>query len=120
LSGCLLVNQAQGFFVTRAKSNTQFKRRYCNLVNCSTANVVCNQVGILTALYSYRDYCAALRRVLVKDEAGKRITFLSNNFALKPERIADLYRQRWQVELLFKWLKQHLRIKAFWAPARIW
>ena len=51
---------------------------------------------------------------MTKDEAGKRITFLTNNFALKPELIADLYRQRWQVELFFKWIKQHLRIKTFY------
>jgi IS4 transposase len=63
--------------------------------------------------YSSRDYPAALRRVVVKNEAGKRITLLTNNFVLKPELIADLYRQRWQVELFFKWIKQHLRIKAF-------
>jgi IS4 transposase len=63
--------------------------------------------------YSSKDYPATLRRVVVKDDAGKRITFLTNNFALKPELIADLYRQRWQVELFFKWIKQHLRIKAF-------
>lgn len=54
-----------------------------------------------------------LRRVVVRDETGKRVTFLTNNFALKPELIAALYRQRWQVELFFKWIKQHLRIKAF-------
>src|SRR5690606_5243541 len=63
--------------------------------------------------YSAKDYPQALRRVFVKDETGKRITFLTNNFALKPELIADLYRQRWQVELFFKWIKQHLRIKTF-------
>jgi IS4 transposase len=108
-----VVHQAQGFFVTRAKSNTQFKRRYSNRVDRNTTNVVCDQVGVLTVFYSSRDYPATLRRVVVKDEAGKRITFLTNNFALKPELIADLYRQRWQVELFFKWIKQHLRIKAF-------
>ena len=63
--------------------------------------------------YSSKDYPAALRRVVVKDETGNRITFLTNNFALKPELIADLYRQRWKVELFFKWIKQHLRIKTF-------
>jgi hypothetical protein len=90
-----VVHQAQGFFVTRAKSNTQFERRYSNRVDRSTTNVVCDQVGVLTVFYSSRDYPAALRRVVVKDEAGKRITFLTNNFALKPELIADLYRQHW-------------------------
>ena len=64
-------------------------------------------------LCSSKDYSATLRRVVVKDETGKRITFSTNNFALKPELIAQLYRQRWQVELFFKWIKQHLRIKAF-------
>ncbi len=62
---------------------------------------------------SSKDYPTTLRRVVVKDDAGKRLVFLTNNFALKPELIADLYRQRWQVELFFKWIKQHLRIKVF-------
>lgn len=57
--------------------------------------------------YASKDYPALLRRVVVKDDAGKRITFLTNNLALKPELIAALYRQRWQVELFFKWVKQH-------------
>ena len=68
---------------------------------------------MLTVFYSSQDYPVTLRRVVVKDETGKRITFLTNNFALKPELIADLYRQRWQVELFFKWIKHHLRIKTF-------
>jgi IS4 transposase len=68
---------------------------------------------VLTVFYSSKDYPVPLRRVVVKDETGKRITFLTNNFALKPELNADLYRQRWKVELFFKWVKQHLRIKAF-------
>lgn len=63
--------------------------------------------------YSNKDYPQPLCRVVIKDETGKRITFLANNFALKPELIADLYRQRWQVELFFNWIKQHLRIKTF-------
>ncbi len=63
--------------------------------------------------YSSKDYPATLRRVVVRDDAGKRVTFLTNNFSLGPELIAALYRQRWQVELIFKWIKQHLRIKAF-------
>ena len=107
------IHQAQAFFVTRAKSNTQFKRRYSHPVDRTTTNVICDQTGVLTVFYSNKGYPAVLRRVVVRDEAGKRITFLTNNFALKPELIADLYRQRWQVELFFKWIKQHLRIKAF-------
>ncbi len=101
------------FFVTRAKSNTKFKRRYSHPVDRTTSNVICDQTGVLPLFYSSKDYPATLRRVVVKDDAGKRITFLTNNFALKPEMIAALYKQRWQVELFFKWIKQHLRIKAF-------
>ena len=107
------IHQANAFFVTRAKSNTKFKRRYSTPVDRVNSNIVCDQTGVLTVFYSSRDYPATLRRVVAKDETGKRITFLTNNFALKPELIADLYRQRWQVELFFKWIKQHLRIKTF-------
>ena len=107
------IHQAQAFFVTRAKSNTQFKRRYSHPVDRAATPVICDQTGVLTVFYSSKDYPATLRRVVIKDEVGKRITFLTNNFALKPELIAQLYRQRWQVELFFKWIKQHLRIKTF-------
>lgn len=107
------IHQAQAFFVTRAKSNTKFKRRYSHPVDRAKTSVVCDQTGVLTVFYSSKDYPCTLRRVVVKDETGKRITFLTNNFALKPELIAALYRQRWQVELFFKWIKQHLRIKSF-------
>jgi Transposase DDE domain/Domain of unknown function (DUF4372) len=107
------IHQAQAFFVTRAKRNTQFKRRYSQPVDRKNTDVVCDQIGTLSVFYSSKDYPAPLRRIVVKDEAGKRITFLTNNFALAPELIAQLYRQRWQVELFFKWIKQHLRIKTF-------
>jgi hypothetical protein len=107
------IHQSNAFFATRAKSNTQFKRRYSSPVDRAQSNIICDQTGVLTVFYSSQDYPVALRRVVVKDETGKRITFLTNNFALKPELIAGLYRQRWQVELFFKWIKQHLRIKTF-------
>ena len=108
------IHQAQAFFVTRAKSNTKFKRRYSHPVDRISTNVLCDQVGVLTVFYSSKDYPTTLRRIVVRDEqSGKRVTFLTNNFALKPDLIAQLYRQRWQVELFFKWIKQHLRIKAF-------
>ena len=107
------IHQAQAFFITRAKSNTKFKRRYSHPVDRTNTNILCDQTGVLTVFYSSRDYPATLRRVVVLDDAGKRVTFLTNNFALAPGLIAQLYRQRWQVELFFKWIKQHLRIKAF-------
>ena len=108
------IHQAQAFFVTRAKSNTKFKRRYSHPVDRASTDILCDQTGVLTVFYSSKDYPAILRRVVVRDEeSGKRITFLTNNFALAPGLIAQLYRQRWQVELFFKWIKQHLRIKVF-------
>jgi len=108
------IHQAQAFFVTRAKSNTKFRRRYSHPVDRARTNILCDQTGVLTVFYSSQGYPATLRRIVIKDEeSGKRIVFLTNNFALPPQLIADLYRQRWQVELFFKWIKQHLRIKAF-------
>ena len=107
------IHQAQAFFVTRAKSNTKFKRRYSHPVDRTNTDILCDQTGALTVFYSSKDYPATLRRVVVRDEAGKRVVFLTNNFALKSDLIAQLYRQRWQVELFCKWIKQHLRIKAF-------
>ena len=113
-----VIHQANAFFVTRAKSNTKFKRRYSNPVDKITTNIVCDQTGVLPLFYASQDYPALLRRVVVKDETGKRIVFLTNNFVLEPTLIADLYRQRWQVELFFKWIKQHLRIKVFYGTSQ--
>jgi IS4 transposase len=114
-----VIHEAQAFFVTRAKSNTKFKRRYSHPVdrNHHESHVRSDRRAD-DVFYSSKDYPTTMRRVVVKDDTGKRMVFLTNNFALKPELIADLYRQRWQVELFFKWIKQHLRIKVSWAPAR--
>jgi hypothetical protein len=112
-----MIHEMGAFFVTRAKSNTQFKRRYSHPVERATSNIVCDQTGVLTVYHSSKDYPTALRRVVAKDDTGKRLVFLTNNFALKPELIADLYKRRWQVELFFKWIKQHLRIKAFFGTS---
>jgi len=71
-----VIHQAQAFFVTRAKSNTQFKRRYSHPVDRATTPVICDQTGVLSVFYSSKDYPATLRRVVVRDETGKRITFL--------------------------------------------
>ncbi len=105
------------FFVTRAKSNTKLRRRYSHPVDRVGTQVQCDQTVVLTIPVTYEGYPAPLRRVVIKDETGKRISFLTNNFALKPELIAALYKQRWQVELFFKWIKQHLRIKAFFGTS---
>lgn len=112
-----VMHQAHAFFVTRATSNTKFKRRYSQPVDRVGIAVLCNQTGMLTTYLFSKDYPTTIRRVVVKDDTGNRLNLLSNNFALKPELIADLYRQRWQVELLFKWIKQHLRIKVFFGTS---
>ncbi len=110
------IAQAQAFFVIRAKSNLKFRRRYSHPVD-RRGNVLCDQTGVLTVFYSSQGYPQPLRRVVVRDADGKRIVFLTNNFALKPDLIAELYRQRWQVELFFKWIKQHLRIQRFFGTS---
>jgi hypothetical protein len=112
-----VIQQANAFFVTRAKRNTQFTRRYSHPVDRINTSVICDQTGVLTNARSRQDYPAVLRRVVAKDDKGKRLVFLTNNLTLQPELIAELYRQRWQVELFFKWIKQHLRIKVFFGTS---
>jgi Domain of unknown function (DUF4372)/Transposase DDE domain len=107
------LDNAGSFFVTRAKSNTQVRRRYSRPVDRSTG-LVCDQTVVLTGYYTRKGFDSPLRRVKFNDpETGKTLVFLSNNFALPAMTIAKLYKYRWRVELFFKWIKQHLRIKAF-------
>jgi IS4 transposase len=101
------------FFVVRAKKNVLLERRYSHPVDKS-AGVRSDQTVILTAIESAKVYPDVLRRVSFYDvETDKRLKFLTNNFALPALTIAQIYKSRWQVELFFKWIKQHLRIKAF-------
>jgi len=109
-----MMHQAQAFFVTRAKSNTQLQRVYSAAVDRSTG-IICDQTIALTGTTSHKDYPEHLRRIRFKDpETGKTLVFLTNNFALPAATICALYKARWQVELFFKWIKQHLRIKKFY------
>jgi len=110
------LHEAGAFFVTRAKSNLQAKRRYSHAVDRSTG-LICDQSITLTVFYSKVGYPEVLRRIRFKTDEGKTLVFLTNNFALPALTIADLYRCRWQVELFFKWIKQHLRIKAFFGTS---
>jgi hypothetical protein len=107
---------AGAFFVTRAKSNLKAKRRYSRVVDRSTG-LVCDQTITLTVFYSKTGYPEALRRIRFKTQEGKTLVFLTNNFALPALTITELYRCRWQVELFFKWIKQHLRIKSFFGTS---
>ena len=109
--------QACAFFITRAKKNTQFYRRYAHPVAPSTG-LRCDQTIVLTGVRTAQRYPDPLRRIAYFDaEKDLRLTFLSNNFLLPALTIAQLYRARWQVELFFRWIKQHLRIKAFYGTS---
>ena len=109
-----LLHQAQAFFITRAKSNTRFRRVYSAPVDRSTG-IICDQTVALTGTTSRKDYPEHLRRIRYKDaKTGKTLVFLTNNFVLPAATICALYKSRWQVELFFKWIKQHLRIKKFY------
>jgi len=112
-----VLNLSAAFFVVRTKSNVLLQRRYSHPVDSSTS-VRSDQTVILSSFESASVYPDALRRVSYFDaETGKRLKFLTNNFTLPALTIAQIYKQRWQVELFFKWIKQHLRIKAFYGTS---
>jgi len=111
------INQCSAFFVIRAKGNLQFQRLYSNKVNKKNG-VLLDQIGILTGFYVSKKYPEKIRRVKYYDEeTNNELEFLSNNFGLASEEIAQLYKYRWKVELFFKWIKQHLKIKSFWGTS---
>jgi len=108
---------ASAFFVTRAKSNTRLRRVYSATTD-RTTGILCDQTVALIGYYSSRDYPVHLRRIRFKDpETDKALVFLTNNFTLPAATICALYKARWQVELFFKWIKQHLRIKKFYGTS---
>jgi hypothetical protein len=108
---------AGAFFVTRAKSNANFHRVYSAKTNRSTG-VICDQTIALDGFYTKQDYPAQLRRVRFKDpETGKTLVFLTNQMTFPAATICALYKNRWHVELFFKWIKQHLRIKRFFGTS---
>jgi hypothetical protein len=110
-------HEAGSFFVTRGKSNLKAHRRYSHPVDRATG-LICDQTVVLTGFYSHKGFEAPLRRIRFKDpETDKTLIFLTNNFTLPAFTITELYRCRWQVELFFKWIKQHLRIKAFFGTS---
>ncbi len=112
-----MIHQSSAFFVTRAKSNFDFKRLYSKRVDKSTG-VLCDQIVTLQGFYARKSYPEKLRRIKYYDaDKKKRLVFLTNNFLLPALTIAEIYQCRWQVELFFKWIKQHLRIKAFYGTA---
>ena len=108
------LEQSKAVFVTRAKSNFQFIRRYSATVDRSTG-LICDQTVVLKIAATAAKYPAPLRRIRYNDlENGNSYVFITNEFTLSALTIANLYKARWQIELFFKWIKQHLRIKAFY------
>lgn len=111
------MHMAGAFFVTRDKSKLKYQRRYSHEVDKSTG-LRCDQTIFLTGVNTPEYYPQALRRIKYYDsKTGKTFNFLTNNFAIPAITVADLYRNRWQVELFFKWVKQHLRIKSFFGTS---
>lgn len=112
-----VLHQAKSFFVTRSKRNFNFSRRYSHEVDKSTG-VQCDQTVVLETYYSAQGYPEPLRRIRYYDaQRDKRLVFLTNDFSLPATTIAALYKSRWRIELFFKWIKQHLRIKVFYGTS---
>ena len=109
------LDQQLAVFVTRAKKNFRFRRLYSHRVDKS-AGLICDQTIRLTGFYASKDYPDTLRRICDR-ETGNVLIFLTNNTTLSALTIAELYRCRWQVEIFFKWIKQHLRIKSFYGTS---
>jgi len=110
-------HEAGSFFVIRGKSNLKAQRRYSHPVDRSTG-LICDQTVVFTGFYAHKDFEVPLCRIRYKDpETAKTLVYLTNNFALPALTITELYRCRWQVELFFKWIKQHLRIKTFFGTS---
>ena len=110
------IHTSGAFFVIRAKQNFRFRRLYSQKVDRSTG-IHCDQIVVLENFYVKKDYPSKLRRIRYYDGENKHLVFLTNNLTLPARTIADIYRCRWHVELFFKWIKQHLRIKAFYGTS---
>ena len=111
------IHTCEAFFVTRAKNNMSCRRLYSNQKDVD-AGVIYDQTIMLSNYYASIDYPEKLRRIKFKDEeTGKILIFLTNNFHLNATEIAQLYKHRWKIELFFKWIKQHLKIKSFWGQS---
>ncbi len=111
------LNKELGYFIVRAKRNLKFKRLYSNKVDKSTG-LRCDQVVKLTGFYQKKNYPETIRRVKFFDaENEKSLVFLTNNFEIPAFTVALLYKNRWKIELFFKWIKQHLKIKSFYGTS---
>ena len=111
------LHQALAFFITRARKRFRFRRRYSHPTDKANG-IQCDQTIVLSSFYPAKKYPEPLRRIRYRDpETGERLVFLTNNFELPASVIASLYKARWRIELFFKWIKQHLRIKVFYGTS---
>lgn len=111
------IHKLKAFFVTRAKDNMNYRRLYSAKVD-KTKGLICDQTILLNNYYSTKDYPEKIRRIKFYDiGTNKTLIFLTNNFDLSTIDIAQLYKHRWKIELFFKWIKQHLKIKSFWGQS---
>lgn len=111
------IHQDKAFLLVRAKNNLKFKRMY-SLPHSEESNVCSDQIGKFSNYYPSKDYPEKIRRVKFYDEENQQyIVVLTNNFDLTAEEIALLYRYRWKIEIFFRWIKQHLKIKSFWGTS---
>ncbi len=111
------IKEQLGYFIIRAKKNMKFRRLYSKKVDKSTG-LRCDQIIVMTGYYTAKYYPEKLRRVKFYDESSKRyLVFLTNNFDIPAITVAQLYQNRWKIELFFKWIKQHLKIKSFFGTS---
>jgi hypothetical protein len=111
------IHCCKAFYITRTKDNMDYRRLYSHIVDKSKG-VLCDQTIMLNGYYAAKKYPEKMRRIKFYDaETGKVLIFLTNNFHLKATEVAQLYKHRWKIELFFKWIKQHLKIKAFWGQS---
>jgi Domain of unknown function (DUF4372)/Transposase DDE domain len=111
------IHMCDAFFVTRAKDNMNYRRLYSHSKD-KTKGILYDQTILLNNYYASKDYPEKIRIIKFRDEqTGKELIFLTNNFQLKATEIAQLYKHRWKIELFFKWIKQHLKIKSFWGQS---
>lgn len=111
------IHCCNAFYITRTKDNMDYRRLYSHPVDKSKG-VLCDQTILLNGYYAAKKYPEKMRRIKFYDaEKGKVLIFLTNNFHLKATEVAQLYKHRWKIELFFKWIKQHLKIKSFWGQS---
>ena len=111
------IHCCKAFYITRTKDNMDYRRLYSHTVDKSKG-VLCDQTIMLNGFYAAKKYPEKMRRIKFYDaETGKALIFLTNHFHLKATEVAQLYKHRWKIELFFKWIKQHLKIKSFWGQS---